>query len=218
MKSPTEEIDPLYRKMLPLRITKGEVRKIEIIRAAVECLVEGGYEHFNYNTIGLKAGLARSHIAHYFPDKREILYLVVHGIYRDLQQLVIEKITEASTPEAQIKGVIDATIEGIARERGWALVILLFTHVCAQDENYRKLYTEIRKVGAKRIERILQGMAGFSEMTPRLRYNVARGVQSIILGGVAENLTTDWLSGPGPIKKQIYQQVMAYIESSSESR
>lgn len=218
MKSETEEIDPLYRKMLPLRITKGEVRKDEIIRAAVECLVEGGYEHFNYNTIGLKAGLARSHIAHYFPDKREILYLVVHGIYRELQQLVIEKITEASTADAQIKGVIDATVEGIARERGWALVILLFTHVCAQDEKYRKLYTEIRKVGAKRIDRILQGKECLSELTPRLRYNVARGVQSIILGGVVENLTTDWLSGPGLIKKQIYRQVISYIESASESR
>ncbi|MBK9038761.1 MAG: hypothetical protein IPL83_06325 [Bdellovibrionales bacterium] len=57
MKAATEEIDPLYRKMLPLRITKGEIRKVEIIKAAVECLAEGGYEHFNYNTIGLKAGL-----------------------------------------------------------------------------------------------------------------------------------------------------------------
>lgn len=218
MKAVKEDIDPLYRKMLPLRITKGEVRKVEIIRAAVECLVEGGYEHFNYNTIGLKAGLARSHIAHYFPDKREILYLVVHGVYRELQQLVIEKISEASSPEAQIKGVIDATVDGIARERGWALVILLFTHVCAQDEKYRKLYTEIRMVGAKRIDRILQGKPGLSELSPKLRYNVARGVQSIILGGVVENLTTDWLSGPGPIKKQIYRQVMAYIESVCESR
>ena len=204
--------DPLIDKVLPPKLSKGEKRKRIVVRSALQVLSKMGAEGFNYNAIGKAAGISRALVAHYFPNKRDILKTCVQVIVLEAQEATIKKLKSAQSLEDAMYAFVDAALDTFYKSPGYYSIFLLLYHYCTVDSEIRKFHLDFREMGARRIAKSLELFSTPSAKNSSLL--LAREIQDCVMNLAIANILSIRPLGQRSIKTKIRNEVMELVNQS----
>lgn len=190
-KSPA--VDPLMQELFEFKAKKGDLKKIEIIEACIECLATIGHEKCTYEAIAQKIGTRRAHVAYHFSNKNDIFEGCVRFILASYQQTSLEHLKKASTGEQMIDKLIEAPFIWAQERPQQVKVMLLFYYLAGLKENYLELHNQIRSGGVKRIEHILTQKMDKTVPVKEAKL-LAKTIQNLISGAIMDAVTTNLTS------------------------
>lgn len=127
----------------PRHSVRGEARRDEIVRAAIEVIAERGYRGASLAAVAEKVGLTQQGLLHYFPSKEDLLIGVLQFRERTDtggRDIVAEPMTVAAT-----MGVVDANAHREAIVRTFsALLGESVTEDHPAAEYFRLRYRRVR--------------------------------------------------------------------------
>lgn len=190
------DIDPHILTLFEFRNRKGDLKKIEIIQAAIEVLAEVGLENTTYEALALKINSRRAHVAYHFDDKKKIFLAAVKYILGEFQQSILTSIEAAKDNgqgHAKEKGapLLHAYIDGVF---DWARtspqqvqIMLMLYYQCTLDKDYLNLHDEVRQAGAERLSYLFLKLP---EMKKERSEKLAKTLQNYLSGTLMDVFTT----------------------------
>jgi AcrR family transcriptional regulator len=170
----------LFQQIVPLDLKKGDLRKLEIIRAAIRCISENGYENTNFETVGQLCNMKRPHVAYHFPKKEQIISAAIRYSYSMGQEIVIDHLKHASGAQAKLKAYIEGTFHWFESNPYHGSVVMLCAYLSTREATYKKLTQEFKRIGTERV---------FSMLGSESNQRIADAVHVYIAGRVIEWLT-----------------------------
>lgn len=190
-KKKSKPVDPLFFQLFEVSPRKGDLRKIEIIKAAIECIANEGIENLSLETVGKKLKIGRAHVGYYYKTVPEIINMAIKYIMANAQSITVEHVKAAKTPTERIEAMIVAAFEWAYHFPEQASVYMLYFYYCSKDPSHREVHRQIRQVGASRLETILVQAANERPGSRKQSYqSLAKDIQFRITGGVVEAITT----------------------------
>ena len=107
----------------PYRREGEESRRAALIRAALDCIAEGGPQAATVRAIALKAGVTQGLIRHYFATKEELIAAAHETLMTGLTEASLARLDELpADPLARLAGfIINAVSPPVADPRAMAL-------------------------------------------------------------------------------------------------
>jgi AcrR family transcriptional regulator len=202
-------IDSSIYELFEFKPRKGDLKKMEIVLAAIKCIATIGFEKTTYEAIAKRIGTRRAHVAYHFKDKENIFEACIKFIMASYQQTSIKHIETAKDGLEMLVNYTEAPFIWAEENPHQLSVMLLFYYLCTVDEKYQELHANIRATGAQRIEFIL---------TKRLTKNIplkearpmAKSIQNLVSGAIMDVTTTKNKSLKAA-KQQVKEQVLKLI-------
>ena len=182
-------LDSTIYNLFEFRPRKGDLKKLEIVKAAIECLAVEGPENMTYEAIAKRLNTRRAHIAYHFSDKSDIYLTAVKYILATAQQITIDSITKAETGKEMLENYIDSYFSWAEQNPQQLTVMLLFYYLCPLKDEYRELHSQIRKAGFERLVYILTTRLE-KRLPPTVAAIIASDIQSLITGSMIDAYTT----------------------------
>ncbi len=157
--------DPaLFQQIATPQLRKGDMRKIEILHAAIECIGTLGYDHTNFETIGQRCGMKRPHVAYHFPDRKALIQAVIRYVYAAGQQIIVAKLKSARRAEDQIKAYVEGVFQWLETYPHHQSVIGLLLYLSTIDADFQAVSQEVKRIALERLTSILQGKVSGEEV------------------------------------------------------
>jgi AcrR family transcriptional regulator len=147
--------DPLLMSIVESSPRKGDLRKAEIIKAAIDCIAEQGIENITFESIGKKLGMLRAHVAYHFKSKQEIIDRAIEYAIATGQNTTVEEIKKAKTPQEVLAAYVQAPFDWAVRYPKQADLLLLNLYYAQKNTTYKEAELLRRKVAAERLKAIL---------------------------------------------------------------
>lgn len=154
-KEPKEESLLLYQQTVPFRMRKGDLRKLEIVQAALKCVGTVGVEDTSFESVGKLCGLARPHVAYYFPRRSELIEAAIRYAYAGGQQAAIEAVSRVEGVKPRLTAYVKAIFTWLAEHPHHRATISLLVYLASYSKEYRKLSTELKEIAVSRLTAIL---------------------------------------------------------------
>jgi AcrR family transcriptional regulator len=185
-----KEDSALFFKLFEQKPRKGDIKKFEIVDAAIRCVADEGIRGLTYDAIGKRLRIGRSHVLYHFSSIDLILDASIKFITATAQSITVEEIKKAKSPKQQIEAFVNGAFFWAERHPEQVAVLLLFYHFCATQPQYKGLHSEIRKVGQQRLATMI--LTGFKdEISDRGKIErIAEMAQGLITGNLLGILTT----------------------------
>lgn len=194
-------VDPVFFRLFELGALKGDVRKAQIITAAIECIATVGIEDTTFDAIGKRLNIRRSHVAYHFADKPQIIESAIRYITAVAQETTVELLKAARSRDEKLAAVVEGAFRWAREQPEQATAMLLLHYYASFRPEYRRLHHQIRASGAVRLATILEGH-------PRA-LGMARQIQFLITGSLLECLSTQKkLSEIAEIKNELITTVL----------
>lgn len=198
-------------KQLPTKeLRKGEVRKLQIVEATIECLAKLGWNGTNYETVGRACRMKRPHVAYHFPVWNELILTSIQFVYATGQGIVSDYLREAKTPKERLRQYIEGTFFWLESHPSHAASITLLWHLANFDKVFRALSTKVKRLGAERLEAMLfegQGRA-------KHRWQQTVSIHGLIVGRCVEYISTDLGSNRKTIAKETFEMAWKFSHLS----
>ncbi|MBL6990222.1 MAG: TetR family transcriptional regulator [Bacteriovoracaceae bacterium] len=188
--SDIENIDPEIFKLFDFRPRKGDLKKLEIIRATIECLASVGLENTTYEAIAVKINTRRAHVAYHFNDKQKLYDAVIKYIVATHQQIALDLVAKAKNGKDLFLKYVEAPFVWAKKHPEQASVFLLFYYLCTLKGEYLKLHKQIRGGGADRMTYILTTKMNKRITKAKAKY-ISKIVQDMINGAMIDAITTN---------------------------
>lgn len=183
----TSEINQL----LGVKPRKGDLKKLEIINAAIECISSIGYEKTTYDAIAKKIGTNRAHINYYFQNKSDIFKSAIQYIYAYYKSILQVQLDKSDGGLDELMKYIESPFIWAKKNPEQMSVMLMFYYLCVIDKKYRSINTQIRNAGVERINLILQGLGQeYFENSSEESLELAKQIQNLITGSIIDSATT----------------------------
>ncbi|MDY6880628.1 MAG: TetR/AcrR family transcriptional regulator [Desulfatiglans sp.] len=134
-----------------------EDRKRQILNAALDCIVDLGYNNVTMKSISDHSGLSKGAIHHYFKRKEEILLAVLNELDNRLYTVVDDKLKDAKTSEDYLTNRIRGSFEAIKTGQPLFAGLTAFLATIDKNNEYNKLiksffskYRRLTTVGIKK--------------------------------------------------------------------
>jgi AcrR family transcriptional regulator len=184
------ELDAQMLDLFEIKPRKGDLKKMEIIQAAIECIANIGFEKTTYESIAQKLGTRRAHIKYYFNGKHEIFEACIKYIVANYHKILLDHIEKANTPKEMLMNYVEGPFIW-ARENPQQLsAMLLLYYFCTIRPNYRLMHHEIREKGAERIRYILAEKLK-KHYTAEKALFLSKAIQNIMSGSILDASTTN---------------------------
>ncbi|PIP96405.1 MAG: hypothetical protein COW00_09575 [Bdellovibrio sp. CG12_big_fil_rev_8_21_14_0_65_39_13] len=144
-----------FYDLFDLRPRKGDLKKMEIILAAIDVMAEEGIEKTTYDAIAGRIGTRRAHVAYYYKDKNDILMSAIRYIMANYQQILIENMKDEEDGLQMLMKYIEGPFIWAEKFPSQLKVMLLFYYLCTIKSEFKDLHDHIRTAGAERIQFIL---------------------------------------------------------------
>ena len=105
----------LFRQVLPYKMRKGDLRKVEIIESAIKCIGSIGVENLTFEAVGKKTGIGKSHVLYHFPNLDELVCSAIQYVYAVGQGVVSEFIGLEKNKKNLLKAYIEGTFHWLKR-------------------------------------------------------------------------------------------------------
>lgn len=168
---------------------KGDLKKMEIILAAIDCIATIGFEKTTYEAIAQKIGTRRAHVAYHFKDKADIFEACIKYINASYQQTSIQNIEAAKDGLEMLVNYAEAPFLWAEENPQQLSVMLLFYYLCTVDEKYKDLHNQIRSGGKERIQYILTNKLT-KKISPAEAAPMAKMIQNLVSGSIMDVTTT----------------------------
>jgi AcrR family transcriptional regulator len=208
-------IDSSIYELFEFKPRKGDIKKMEIVLAAIECIATIGFEKTTYEAIAQRIGTRRAHVAYHFKDKENIFEACIKFIMARYQQTSIKHIEAAKDGLEMLVNYTEAPFIWAEENPHQLSVMLLFYYLCTVDDKYQEIHADIRAAGAQRIEFILT--AKLSKKIPAKQARpMAKTTQNLVSGAIMD-VTTTKNTSLKKAKQQVKEQVMKLITNSTQS-
>ena len=204
-----QELDPTFYELFEFKPRKGDLKKIEIILAAIDCMATIGYEKTTYEAIAKRIGTRRAHVAYHFKDKADIFEASIKYINASYQQTSITQMEQTSDGLQMLVNYIEAPFIWAKENPQQLSVMLLFYYLCLIDEKYSLLHAELRKRGAERIEYILTNKLS-KPVDNKIAKDMAKTIQNLMSGTILDLSTTRQMTldeGRQLVKEQVLKMI-----------
>jgi TetR/AcrR family transcriptional repressor of bet genes len=185
----TRQLDPVFQKLFETQPSKGDLKRFELIRAAIRCIGSRGIEDTTFETIAREAKTQKSHVAYYFPDKRKLIEASIRYIIGTAQDVTVKEIQKESTLEGRLVAMARAALLWAETQPEQASVLLLFHYYCALNPSYRGLQTSIREAGSSRVCTMLS--EAYPKRSSSELSDAAQRIHWIMSGATLDQLTTE---------------------------
>ena len=116
-------------KKLKSRHKGTDLRKREIIEAALACFTELGYERTGISDIREKAGASTGSLYHHFGSKEQLAGEVYMEGIRDYQAGYVEALEKETDAEKGIRAIIEYHLNWVDGNRDWAQFLFRMRHL-----------------------------------------------------------------------------------------
>ncbi len=188
MFGPIEEKKQLFQSPLG-KVRKGDLKRVEIVEAAIQCFATIGYEKTTYEAIASKMGTRRAHVAYYFPEKDDILKASVQHIMNVYLGILSEQLTSEKTASKRFRAYVRSPFRWAKKYPHQLSAMLLFYYQCRIRPEFRKLHNDIRASGLQRIHFMLTSEIGLKISNEKGLF-LAKSIQNIMSGYLLDAATT----------------------------
>jgi AcrR family transcriptional regulator len=201
----------LFAEVLPLKLRKGDLKKIEIIEAAIQSLATDGLRNFTYQTVAAKCKLAIAHVAYHFPSLDDLLHAAIKYVYASLHAQLSDALSSECPPDKTLKIYINAHIDWLTINPRYPAAGLTLINLASGDKRFRSLQTELKEIGQKRIETLFEITAKAKRLkrTPKQIREMSYSLQSLLMGQIVFYETTDHTRSIDLLKESIYAHAIA---------
>jgi AcrR family transcriptional regulator len=208
----------LADEVFPRRLSKSEIRQIQIIEKSIQLCAKGGIEALSYEKIAQACGVTRHLVIHYFPDRQDLMEHAAEYIWASLKLAILERTDRETDSLAKMSAYISANLEWTRANPDLAVFLLLFFHYASTKARFRKFSTELLKLGTERILGIIkQGMqegAFVKIKNPELE---AKGIQNAVLGLFVSSIAEDGPFDSKTMEKALVESVFKGLTSRGRS-
>lgn len=168
-----------------------DVRRQQIVDAALRCLAKGGFGAFTVSEICAEAGISHGLINHYFASKEELLVTAYRRVTDRLEQWTRVTLARSGrAPADKLRAIVDASFAPeIFNEHNLAIWLALWGQVRNHPElraAHNELYEGYRAIVARQIEGVAQ---------PRGR-TVDAAQLALALTALIDGLWVEWCLDP----------------------
>ncbi len=136
--------------------SKGDLKKLEITRAAIECLAEVGIEKTTFEAIAQKIGTRRAHVAYHFPEKHKIFLSAVKYVLSNFQELISASVNRGETNKEKLTNYVNASFDWMEQYPEQVTVLMLMFYLCALEHDFMDYYSLVRDKELERLQHILR--------------------------------------------------------------
>jgi len=154
-----------------------EMRRDELMDAAIEVIGEVGLANATVATIAARAGMSTGLVNHYFESKQELLALTLRSLSNLFRRDILDVLPDNATPIERLKAIVDGSFSPLhfhgAKRRAW----MQFMMDSQSDPGMRHI---MRVTGARFVSNIRYAV---KELVPKPEIDdVADGIAAIIDG------------------------------------
>lgn len=180
--------EPRFSRQAP------DVRRQQIVDAAVRCLAKGGVGAFTVSAICAEAGISHGLINHYYASKEDLLIAVYEQVTDGLADFTRAILAGRHEPEDKLRAIVDASFDGeIFNESNLAVWLALWGQV-RNNPALRAAHKELYDGYRHAIEHQVLGVA----QKRRLALDAPR--LAISLTALIDGLWLEWCLDPTVFK------------------
>ncbi len=206
----------LYQQVVPFKPSKGAIRKIEIVEAAIRVIAREGVDRLTFESVGKLSQMGKSHVAYHFPNRDEIVMAAITYVYAIGQGTVVEHLNLEPNPDKKLKAYIRGAFEWIDAHPDHIAVMALLLSLGSVTKGFRSRQSEIRSIGAKRIEAIVGGMKGPKHSATELK-EISETIQAIILGNILYYGASDMGVSLNELGDRTYRMALGLLKKRNRS-
>lgn len=148
-------VDPPIYNLFEYTPSKGDLKKLEITKAAIECLAEVGIEKTTFEAIAQKIGTRRAHVAYHFPEKHKIFLSAIKYVLATYQHFIGQAVEAGLTGEEKLENYVKASFQWMETHDEQVTVLMLMFYLCAMEMDFMNYYSQVREKELERIRNIL---------------------------------------------------------------
>lgn len=162
--------DDIFIELFEFLPRKGDLKKIEIIKATINCLAYHGVENTTYEAIATSIGTRKAHIAYHFSDKNLLFLACIKYILATYQKLSVEKLKDSQSGMDMLKHFVEGPFLWAKKHPEQLTVMLLLYYYAHMNEDYRELHTQVREGGYNRVNYILTQKLKFKSNAEKTKF------------------------------------------------
>ncbi|MGK0270054.1 MAG: TetR/AcrR family transcriptional regulator [Cocleimonas sp.] len=132
------------RKMRGTNHVSPEIRRTELLNAAIKCFSASGYTATTIDHIAKQAGLSKGSIYRFFKSKDDVLLAMLDKYDNDIDKLLLENLSTLEDPLEILRLMIRVTLEYFSKQHGMERVWPEFQYQPCASEKYKIMYDEAR--------------------------------------------------------------------------
>lgn len=158
--------------------TKGQKRRQQIIDAARQALIEGGYDSLVLRDVAQQIGITHGNLQYYFPTRNDLMMAIFDQAVEKYTDGMQEAVTEASTRRGRLDAIIDS---GIAELKTPDVALWKMTWV--QASHNEEVAAILKKENDLYEERLAEELAQIAPgLSAKRRRHIARMIHAILDG------------------------------------
>lgn len=163
-------------------------RKLQIVRATVECIVKKGYHNFSMQDVAKTAGVSKGIIHYYFLNKDELMMCVLDKVAGDIEQILSEEMTATLDPIRKLEIFVSVLANVVRNTKEYYQVNMDFWTQINQKHNVKEVisrhYNQFREAGMKLID---------EGITKKVFKPVDSKLYTSFIIGTMDGLSLQWL-------------------------
>lgn len=199
----------LYAQFLNFKPRKSDLRRISILEAAIEALSEVGVEKTTLEEVGRRASMTKAHVAYYFKNREELVEATIRLAVTHAQTYTVKRVQENPKGQSLVAAIAQGTLDWFAKNPKHRAILLLLYYYASFEPKYRQLHDEIRRLGAERLDAIVQ--KEFPKLPKPARWAFVKEVQSLLTGHLLEFATTTHDESTAKLEKKVMQDLHARL-------
>lgn len=118
---------------------KVELRKVQILRAALNAVAEIGYDLVTLQDIADHAGTSKGVISYYFENKNDVLSQLLEWITERIHKAELRAFERGGTFRELLKNIVDSIFSSAEENRLFYKVYLDFLARATRNERYQQI-------------------------------------------------------------------------------
>lgn len=182
--------DEIFIELFEFLPRKGDLKKIEIIKATINCLAYHGVESTTFEAIAKSIGTRKSHIAYHFKDKNLLILDCIKYILATYQNLSVEKMKDTQSGMDMLENFVEGPFNWAKKYPEQLPVMILLYYYGHMNEDYRELHTQVREGGYQRVHYILTKKMKVKGNAEKMKF-LSNAILNAISGQLLNVTSTD---------------------------
>jgi AcrR family transcriptional regulator len=199
--------NPLFATILNMRPRKGDLRKAEIVQAAVQLIATEGVEELTFEALGRKSKMLRAHVAYHFKKQEDIIKAALQLAVLTSQECAVKRMQLAKTPEEQLVASTHGIFDWIEDHPEMVPCFFLMYYYASFNPVYREFHSKFREQGHLRIASALELLRPKLSVTARKA--LAKKMQNHLTGVLLDYLTTQNTLKLPKLRKETVEAMLA---------
>ncbi|MGZ3774036.1 MAG: TetR/AcrR family transcriptional regulator [Pseudobdellovibrionaceae bacterium] len=205
----------LAGEVFPRKLSKSEVRQLQIIENTIKLCAKGGTEAISFEKIANACGVTRHLVIHYFPDRDDLIEQAMEYVWASLKLFILERVDKESDAKAKLEVYISSNLEWARKNKELATFFILFLHYASTRPKFKKINSELMRLGQERVLGILnQGISDgsfYCSDTPAIE---AKDIQVSVLGHIVSFVCEDSPFDPLILENKLKVSILNRMRSA----